>query len=56
MMDTSKTWTRTLENLDPKKHGINLGLRNMSEFRELYFIKTMRNVIYCLKVRLLTDI
>ena len=44
-----KTWT--LKNLDPEKHGINLGLRNMSDFRELCFIKIMRNVIYCLKVR-----
>ena len=28
----------------------------MSDFRELCFIKTMRNVIYYLKVRVLTDI
>ena len=47
-----KIWT--LKNLDPEKHGINIGLRNMSDFRELCFIKIMRNVIYCLKVRVLT--
>ena len=28
----------------------------MSDFRELCFIKAMRKVIYCLKVRVLTDI
>ena len=28
----------------------------MSDFRELCFINTMRNVIYCLKVRVQTDI
>ena len=49
-----KTWT--LKSLDPEKHGINIGLRNMSDFRELCFLKTMRNVIYCLKVRVLADI
>ena len=51
---TLKTWT--LKNLDPEKPGINMGLKNMSDFRQLCFIKTMRNVIYCLKVRVLTDI
>ena len=53
-----KTWTLTgtLKNLGPKKHGINVGLKFMSDFRELCFIKTMRNVIYYLKVRVLTDI
>ena len=49
-----KAWT--LKNLDPEKHGINMGLKNMSFFRELRFIKTMRNVIYHLKVCVLTDI
>ena len=49
-----KTWT--LKDFDPEKHGINIGLKNMSDFRELCFIKTMLNVIYCLKVRVLTDI
>ena len=49
-------WTRTLKNLDPEKPGINIGLKNMSDFRELRFTKTIRNVSYCLKVRLLTDI
>ena len=48
-------FTRTLD-ADPEKPGINIGLRNISDFREFYFIKTMRNVIYCLKVRVLTDI
>ena len=63
-MATSKTWTRTLDldpekprplkrwNLDPQKQGIKMGLKNMSDFRELCFIKTMGNVIcsvnYCL--------
>ena len=28
----------------------------MSDFMELCFTKTMRNVIYCLKVLVLTDI
>ena len=27
-----------------------MGLKNMSDFRELCLKKTMRNVIYCLKV------
>ena len=49
-----KTWT--LKNLDLEKHGINIGLKNISDFRELCFMKTMRNVIYCLKVHVLTDI
>ena len=74
---TSKTWTRTQENLDPEKHGprkawilknldpknldsekngINIGLKNVPDFRGLCFIKTMRNVIYHLKVRVLTNI
>ena len=72
MLATSKTWTRTLKNLDPEKpgprktwtlkdldpqkHGIDIGLINMSDFRELCFIKIMHNTIYCLKVRVLTDI
>ena len=50
----SKTWT--LKSLDPEKPGINIGLKNMSDFRELCFIKTIRNMSYCLKVRVLTDI
>ena len=49
-----KTWT--LKSLDPEKYGINIGLKYMSDFRELCFIKTMRNVIYHLKVNVLTDI
>ena len=58
---TSKTWIRTLD-LDPEKHGIDMGLKNISDFVELCFIKTMRNMIKnileicCLKVRVLTDI
>ena len=51
----SKTWILTLDP-DPEKPGINIGLKNMSDFRELCVIKTMRNVIYCLNVRVLTDI
>ena len=49
-----KTWTK--KKLDPEKDGINIGLKFMSDFRELCFIKTMHNVIYCSKVRVLTDI
>ena len=41
---------------DPEKPGINIGLKNMFDFRELCFAKTIRNVRYCLKVRVLTDI
>ena len=41
--------------MDAKKLGINMGLKK-SEFRELCFLKTMRNAICCLKVRVLTDI
>ena len=44
---SSKTWT--LKNMDPGKHRINIGFKNMSDFRELCFIKTMRNVICCFK-------
>ena len=40
--------------MDAEKHGINMGLKNMSDFKELCFIKIMRNVICCLKVRVLT--
>ena len=59
-------WTRTQKNLDPKnsgpwiswtlknlgseKHGINMGLKNMSDFRELCFKNIIRNVICCLEV------
>ena len=28
-------WTWTLKNIDPGKHEINMGLKNMSDFREL---------------------
>ena len=49
-----KTWT--LKNLGSEKPGINIGLKNMSDFfMELCFTKTIRNVSYCLKVRVLTD-
>ena len=46
----------TLKNLDPEKPGINIGLKNMYDFRELCFTKTIRNVSFCLKVRVLTDV
>ena len=36
--------------MDPEKHGINMRLKNMSDFKELRFKKTMRSVICCLKV------
>ena len=42
--------------MNPEKHKINMGLKIMSNFRKLYFIETMHNVICCLKVRVLTDI
>ena len=35
----SKTWT--LKNMDPEKHRINMGLKSMSDFRELCFVKTI---------------
>ena len=44
-----KTWTlKSLgsKNMDPEKHGINMGLKNLSDFTELNLIKTMRNVIW----------
>ena len=56
MRATSKTWTETVKYLDPEKHGIDIGLKYMSDFRELCFIKTMCSVFYSLKVRVLTDI
>ena len=37
-----KTWT--LKSLDPKKYRVNIGLKCMSDFRELCFLKIMRNV------------
>ena len=42
--------------MDPEKPGINIALKNMSDFRELCFIKTIDSVSYSLKVRVLTDI
>ena len=45
-------WTRTLKTL---KNLINMALNNLSDFRELFFITIMRNVLFCLKVRLCTD-
>ena len=47
--------------MNPEKHGTNMGLKNMYDFRELCSIKTMLNVILknlkicCLKVHVLTD-
>ena len=35
-----------LKNVRPEKHGISMRWKNMSDFRKLYFKKTMRNVIY----------
>ena len=57
---TLKTWTRTLKNpgllkswtlknVDLEKLGINMGLKICVALVS-YFIKTMRNVICCLKV------
>ena len=42
--------------MDAGKYGINMRLKNMSDFRELCLIKTMRNVICSLEVRVLTAI
>ena len=42
--------------MDPGKRGINMGLKNMSDFRELCFINTMHNMICYLKVCVLTVI
>ena len=36
--------------MDPEKHGINMGLKNMCGLGELFLNKTMRNVICCLKI------
>ena len=36
-------WTRTLKTL---KNVINMALNNLSDFRELFFITIMRNVIF----------
>ena len=41
---------------DPEKPETNIGLKNMSDFRELCFTNTIRHVSYCLKVRVLADI
>ena len=30
-----------------EKHGINMRLKNMSDFKELYFLKIMRSLICC---------
>ena len=48
-------WTWTLKSMDLEKHGTKMELKNMSDFIEFCFIKTMRNVICCLKVSVLTD-
>ena len=45
-----------MKNVNPEKHQINIGLKNIFDFRELYFIKTRYNVICCLKVLLLKNI
>ena len=42
--------------MDPEKHGINIGLKIMSNFRQLHFMKAMRNVIRCLKILALRDL
>ena len=41
---TGKTWI--LKNMDPEKHEIKIGLKNMSNFRELCFIKTTPKLIF----------
>ena len=52
ILDPDPVKTFTLKNLDPEKLGINIGLENMSDFRELRIMKTIRNVSYCLKSKL----
>ena len=54
-------WTWTLKNLGPKKPGSwktwNIyWIKKHVYFKELCLIKTMRNVVCCLKVRVLIDI
>ena len=39
-----KTWT--LKNLDPEKPGINIGLKNMYDFRELYEDHTQCELLF----------
>ena len=61
---TRKTWT--LKNLDPEKPGplktwilktwSKYGIKNMSDLRELCFMKIMRYVNCCLKVHVLAAI
>ena len=41
--------TGTLKNRNPKNHGINMELKQMSDFTELNFTNTMRNLI-CLSL------
>ena len=36
--------------MDCEKRGINMELKNMSDFRELSFKKAVRSLICCLKV------
>ena len=36
--------------MDLEKHGINIGLNNMCDFRQLRFKKSILNVVCCLKV------
>ena len=43
-----RTWTQ--KNLDREKHGLNMTLKNISDFKELYFTKIIRNMICCVKV------
>ena len=55
----SKTWT--LKNLNSEKPGFwktwyKYRIKIYGYFRELCFVKIMRNVIYCFKVPVLTDI
>ena len=37
--------------MDPRKHGINMRLKNMADFRETCFVKIIPSVICCVKVR-----
>ena len=52
---TSKTWTRTLKNLDPETPGPwitwnKYEIKKLSDFRKSWFKNIMRNMFCCLKV------
>ena len=50
---TLKTWT--LKYMNPEKHGINMGLRNMSDLRVIFYKGHAQCDLYQ-QIRVLTDI